>query len=189
MFFEPTTNTIFATLQDCEAAYPDAGAMETEEQRNAAGIFRLWEFVPAYDPLTHSLTTGGVQQDEQGRWCMQYVLTPHSPEHAAELAAQARMQQGSKITRLAFRSRFTMAEKATLEIASLDSPAAPMPERQQAAMLRAYLADVAASSYIDLQRADTRAGVQMLEQAGLIAAGRALQILDAPIDNIERLGG
>ena len=96
------------------------------------------------------------------------------------------MAPDTRITRLAFRSRFTSAEKITLEMAALDDPTAPMAQRQQAAAIRVYLADVAASTFIDLKRADTRAGVQSLEAAGLLAAGRALQILDAPIDAHER---
>ena len=92
----------------------------------------------------------------------------------------------TRITRLAFRNRFTQAEKVALELASLDNPAATMAQRQQAAAIRVYLADVAASAFIDLERADTRSGVQSLEVAGLLAAGRALQILDAPIDDHER---
>ena len=92
----------------------------------------------------------------------------------------------TRITRLAFRNRFTQAEKVALELASLDDPAATMAQRQQAAAIRVYLADVAASAFVDLKRADTRAGVQSLEAAGLLAAGRALQILDAPIDDHER---
>ena len=86
-----------------------------------------------------------------------------------------------RITRLAFRNRFTLAEKTALELAALDNPSAPMPERVQAATLRAYLADVVAATFIDLARPDTRAGVQMLEAAGLLAEGRALVILDAEI--------
>ena len=92
----------------------------------------------------------------------------------------------SRITRLAFRSRFTQPEKIALEMAALDDPAAAMPARQQAAALRAYLADVAAATFIDLQRPDTRAGVQMLEAAELLAAGRAAEILDAPVQAHER---
>lgn len=92
----------------------------------------------------------------------------------------------TRITRLAFRNRFTQAEKVALEFAALDDPAAPIAQRQQAAAIRVYLADVAASAFIDLERADTRSGVQSLEAAGLLAAGRALQILDAPIDDHER---
>ena len=92
----------------------------------------------------------------------------------------------TRITRLAFRNRFSQAEKVMLELAGLDDPAAPMPQRQQAAAIRVYLADVAASTFVDLARADTRAGVQALEAGGLLAAGRALAILDAPVEAHER---
>ena len=91
-----------------------------------------------------------------------------------------------RITRLAFRNRFTTAEKVALEIAALDNPAAPMPARAQAAALRANQADLSAATYVDLDRPDTRAGVQILEAAGLLAAGRALVILDASVTNQER---
>lgn len=96
------------------------------------------------------------------------------------------LQPGTRITRLAFRSRFTPAEKVALELASLDSPAATLAQRQQAAALRVNLADTAAAAFIDLSRLDTRAGVQMLESARLLAAGRALAILDAPVSPEER---
>ena len=92
----------------------------------------------------------------------------------------------TRITRLAFRNRFTQAEKVALEIAALDNPAAAMPARAQAAALRANQADLAAATFVDLQCADTRAGVQMLEAAGLLDAGRALEILDAEITPEER---
>jgi hypothetical protein len=82
------------------------------------------------------------------------------------------------ITKLAFRNRFTQAEKVAIEIAGLDNPAASMPQRAQAAALRASQQDVAVATFIDLKRADTRAGVQTLEAAGLLAAGRAAVILD-----------
>lgn len=88
----------------------------------------------------------------------------------------------TRITRLAFRNRFTQAEKVALEIAALDNPAATPAQRQQAAAIRAHLADVAASTFIDLGRDDTRAGVQALEAGGLIGVGRALEILDAPVE-------
>lgn len=92
----------------------------------------------------------------------------------------------SRITRLAFRSRFTQSEKIALEMAALDDPTAAMSARQQAAALRAYLADVGAATFIDLQRPDTRSGVQMLESVALLAAGRAAEILDAPVQAHER---
>ncbi len=92
----------------------------------------------------------------------------------------------TRITRLAFRNRFTSAEKVALEIAALDDPTAPMTQRAQAAALRANQADLASASFVDLQRPETRAGVQMLEAAGLLAVGRAAVILDAEITPEER---
>lgn len=90
------------------------------------------------------------------------------------------------ITPLAFRQRFDVAERVTLEIAALDDPSASMPARQAAAALRSMLADVQTARYIDLDRADTRAGVQQLETLGLLAAGRALDILDVPVQAHEQ---
>ena len=85
-----------------------------------------------------------------------------------------------KITKLAFRNRFTAAEKAGIEFASLDNPTAAMPARLMAASLRANQADINAAAYIDLMRPDTRGGVEALEYFGLIAVGRADAILDTP---------
>lgn len=109
------------------------------------------------------------------------VISTRAAEPDPDYVAPAR-----HITRLAFRNRFAQAEKVALEIAALDNPAASMPQRQQSAALRATLADTAAATYIDLSRPDTRGGVQMLESAGLLAEGRALEILDAPIQPEER---
>lgn len=99
--------------------------------------------------------------------------------HAPPQAEAA--EQYQRITRLAFRNRFTRAEKAALEFAALDDPAAPMAQRQQSAQLRAMLADQAAAKYIDLDDTATVDGVRLLEQAGLLAAGRADAILGAPV--------
>lgn len=90
------------------------------------------------------------------------------------------------ITKLAFRNRFLQVEKIGLELAALDNPAGTSPERTQAAALRTYLKDLEVATYVDLARPDTRAGVQFLEAAGLLAAGRAAVILDTPIQPLER---
>lgn len=90
-----------------------------------------------------------------------------------------------KVTKLAFRNRFTQAEKVTLELASLDNPAADMATRQMAAGLRAVMKDQENATYIDLTRADTRAGVQQLEALGLLAAGRSAVILDGEVAESE----
>ena len=99
---------------------------------------------------------------------------------------EARNLPDTAVTQLAFRNRFTLAEKAALEFAALDNPSGSQPERMQAATLRAYLADAAAATFVDLARPDTRAGVMQLEALGLLAEGRALEILDAPIQPEER---
>lgn len=84
----------------------------------------------------------------------------------------------TRITRLAFLSRFTDAEAVTLDLASQGATV-------QAATMRRYLSKVNAATYIDLSRDDTRAGVIALEGAGILGAGRALEILDAPIQSDE----
>jgi hypothetical protein len=85
-----------------------------------------------------------------------------------------------KITQFAFRSRFTQAEKITTELASIDVPDGQMASRQASAQMRVWLADIEAAQFIDLNYQPTRDGVQALEDYGLIAAGRAAQILDTP---------
>ena len=119
-------------------------------------------------------TTG----DEVAQWTgVDWVVLserPPLPEPAQPVVA-------SRITRLAFRNRFTPTEKAVIELAALDDPSATQSVRMQAAALRAYLADLAVATFIDLAHPDTRAGVQMLEAAGLLVNGRALEILDAPV--------
>ena len=121
----------------------------------------------------------------------EYITAP--PDFDVERMGEYVYQDGvltihpdSRVTRLAFRNRFTSAEKVAIEFACLDDPAAPMPQRLQAAALRANQEDLAAATFVDLAREDTRAGVQMLETAGLLAEGRALEILDAPILPEER---
>lgn len=90
-----------------------------------------------------------------------------------------------RITRLAFRNRFKPSEKVTLEIAAIDNPSANMTSRQQSAALRSYMSDVNSASFVDLNREDTRSGVMMLETLGLLAQGRAIEILDSPVKENE----
>ncbi len=83
------------------------------------------------------------------------------------------------VTRLAFLSRFTDAEAVAIDLASIGATV-------EAASMRRYMAKVNAATFIDLDRPDTRAGVQQLEAVGLLAAGRAAVILDTPIESDER---
>lgn len=101
-----------------------------------------------------------------------YVETP--------MPAAPAVPVSRKITKLAFRNRFTTAEKTALELAAIHNTSLAINHQSNllAASLRASFADQRDATHIDLDRADTRAGVQSLEQYGLIAAGRAAQILD-----------
>lgn len=98
----------------------------------------------------------------------------------------APVSAASHITTLAFDNRFTDAELVALELTALDNPSSGAATRQLAASLRVNQRKVTRANFIDLQRTDTRAGVIQLETAGLLGVGRALQILDAPIQTQER---
>lgn len=114
-----------------------------------------------------------VDGDQPIEWVgMEFTTHDHVAE-APPPAPPAPAPEPFKITRLAFLNRFTDAEAIAIDLASqgVTVPAASM---------RRYMQKVNAATYIDLGRADTRAGVQALEAAGLLAAGRAAVILDTP---------
>lgn len=96
-----------------------------------------------------------------------------------------------RITKLAFRNRFTANEKAAMEIAAVHDHTLAKTHASNllAAALRASMADQRDARYIDLERPDTRAGVQTLEAAGLLAPGRALEVLDTPVQSGEAFTG
>lgn len=90
------------------------------------------------------------------------------------------------ITRLAFLQRITMAEHVAIELASIHDPASDQQTQVRAATLRKMLQLVNAATWIDLDRPDTRGMVQQIEAMGMLAPGRALEILDGEILPIER---
>ena len=95
------------------------------------------------------------------------------------------INESPKLTVLAFRNRFTTAEKVAIELASIDDPTAPMQQRALAASLRVLNTDLAVALYVDISRPDTIAGIQSLETYGIIGVGRADEILFAPVKPIE----
>jgi hypothetical protein len=70
------------------------------------------------------------------------------------------------VSRLAFMQRFTAEERVAIRTAAQSSPA-----------IEDYLQMLNVSEQVDLTHALTVSGVQQLEAAGLIAAGRAAEIL------------
>jgi hypothetical protein len=73
---------------------------------------------------------------------------------------------GNILTRLQFRNRFTQAEKVAIYTAA-----------EQVVAIKVWLDDLMVAESVDLTAPETIAGVQGLEQAGLLAAGRADEIL------------
>ena len=88
---------------------------------------------------------------------------------------------GTKITRRAFRDRLLPAEKVAIELASIDDPNANSQERQISALIRVFKEDLANASYIDLSNPNVQSALEVFEQYGIIASGRALSIINAPV--------
>ena len=82
---------------------------------------------------------------------------------------------GRLVSNKAFLSRYTDDEAIDIDLASMGAT-------REAATVRRYLSKVNAAQHIDLADDETRTGVQALEAAGLLQPGRALVILDAPIE-------
>lgn len=91
---------------------------------------------------------------------------------------QPEMAVGTQITKLAFLKRFTNAEAVAIDLASIGAT-------EQAATIRRYLKLVDSSTYIDLSREDLMTDLATLESVNLLAAGRAQEIIGAPIQPIE----
>jgi hypothetical protein len=129
----------------------------------AQSIARKWD---AVTPAIEGCAIGWAWDGE--------AFTPPAPPPAPEPTTEPR-----HITRLAFLNRFTDAEAISIDLASIGAT-------EQAAGLRRYMNKVNAATFIDLARPDTRAGVQALEAGGVLAAGRAAEILDSDILDEER---
>lgn len=90
--------------------------------------------------------------------------------------------EAKKITKLAFLNRFTDQEAIMVDLASQGLTV-------EAASVRRYLNKVNAATFIDLESADISSGIQALEAAGLLDAGRAQEILNNPVQESERYTG
>lgn len=87
----------------------------------------------------------------------------------------------TKITKLAFLNRFTDAEAIAIDLASMGATT-------QAATLRRELKRIDAAVHIDLTNEKLIAGLALLEGAGLLAPGRATEIMNTPVAEHEVFG-
>lgn len=130
--------------------------------------------VPMAPPSQSTTTTEGQPRANWNglAWVMRpYVAPPPEPEPEAPYVAR-------DVSRKAFLSRFTDPEAVQIDLASIGATV-------DAAQVRRYLSKVNAAQHIDLNDPETREGVHALEAVGLIAPGRALEILDSPIQSKE----
>ena len=79
------------------------------------------------------------------------------------------------ITKLAFKQRFTAEERIAIRTAAAVNP-----------IVYDFQDLVDSATYIDLGRVDTISAVNALEQYGLIAEGRAAEILSPPVNEDEK---
>jgi hypothetical protein len=89
------------------------------------------------------------------------------------------------ITKLAFRNRFTQAEKIAFEMAQVDDPTATQDVRLAAAAVRVLEKDLAASAYADMNNPAVQDGLHQLEAIGVLGAGRAEEIIWGDIEPYE----
>ncbi|NLC21105.1 MAG: hypothetical protein GX771_04245 [Halomonadaceae bacterium] len=162
MFTHPE-NPESITQHDVRVAHPEISFPPTISIEHVAELGYLpieYDDQPELEP--NEIAEPGEIRIEDGRALQSWVVVqlPPPPRH---------------ITRLAFLSRFTDEEAIAIDLASIGTTI-------EAAMMRRYLSKVEAASFIDLEREDTRQGVLALESVGILAEGRALEVLDNPVE-------
>jgi hypothetical protein len=98
---------------------------------------------------------------------MEFATHDHVEEAPEAPAVIDGVVTGRTLTKLEYLRRFTADERIAIREAAKVNP-----------MLEDYMALMELATEIDTSDADTIAGVQMLEVAGLIAAGRANEVLN-----------
>ena len=88
MFYDQNQSRIIMSYPALLAAYPGAGALDTEAARNAAGLYLVREQQPDYDQRTHTLTLDGVEL-VGGIYHARYTITPLPVEQVRATLMQA----------------------------------------------------------------------------------------------------
>lgn len=88
-----------------------------------------------------------------------------------------------KITKLGMRQRFTFSELVAITGASQSTNA------NIALPVQVLLGNLSVATYIDLNRADTIGGLNLLVSLGVLTSSRAAEILSAPISSSEMYRG
>lgn len=110
---------------------------------------------------------------------MEFATHDHTAEPEPEPDPEQPPPAPVKIEKLALRRRFTRAEMIAIEIASLDDPKLTRQEREASAEWRVIRADLEAGDEVDVTSKQFLTDLKKLEGAGLLAPGRAAEILKA----------
>ncbi|MBJ2129057.1 hypothetical protein JC525_08920 [Alteromonas sp. IB21] len=93
--------------------------------------------------------------------------------------------EDKRITPKSFLNRFTTAEYVAIDLASIDNPQGTQQSREQAAMLRLFLAKVNSARFIDLDDDEAIDGINSLVQFELLTSVRAFEILNDEVKEKE----
>lgn len=137
---------------------PGTGHYSVESEAEMGERYRFVDgaLVDAYPGLTDDEVIEAIQRAEEARAAAEAAAIPVKPSLL-------------KLSRHAFRSRFTLEEKTAIYTAAEGS-----------VVIRVFLDDIMAAEVIDLLNADVIHGVRMLEAQGVISEGRADEILNEP---------
>ncbi len=131
----------------------------SDEQRAEFNVYPLDDVQPSYDDKTQTVERGGIVFDEQ-------TMRASVTWTIRQLTAEEIIARTPPLSRLDFMNRFTLSEMAAIYTAA-----------KQNVLVEIMLDQLKMAEFINVADQRTAAGIQMLEQAGLIAAGRATEIL------------
>ena len=131
------------------------------------GVFD-YDPLPEFAPNIVMVPVDGVTPEPKAGWGYDgAVFIEPEPEPAPNY--------GTRISRLAFKLRMTADERKEIRVAA-----------ESNADLYDFMDLLSDSTYIDLTRAETIAGVSQLEAAGLITSGRGDEVLNTPVTEEEQ---
>lgn len=138
----------------------------------------VWSSNGAFDMRYEIFDTHGIVENvieaEAGFMAAQYPEGNYRQAEAQHESAPAAAAH-RLVTVGAFKSRLSADErKAIRALARLDAD------------VEDYMDILDSSRYVDLDDPRTRGGLQLMEAAGVLAPGRALEILDAPVQAWEQ---
>lgn len=117
------------------------------------------------------------QEEAPVEW-NEWPFSTHDHTEEVVEAGPAQPPVSRVMTKLAFRRLFTTAERQAIDEFNATFSTNPMLTDEQRRHVRTANADFAEAQDVDLADADTIAGVWLYAALGLIAAGRAEEILN-----------